>query len=107
MNCVSELKCLIKEGPYFICVICHRCLYKRSVIRFDFSNYSSVVNQLVQLVGSYDHGVYLCKTCHSKVKKNKVPCLAVSNKLSVEWLPREFRNLRRLETVVVARRILF
>ena len=32
--------------------------YKRSVIRFDFNNYSSVVNQLVQFVGSYDHGVY-------------------------------------------------
>ena len=107
MNCVSEFKSLIKEGPYFICVICHRCLYKRSVSRFDFSNYSSVVNQLVQLLGSYDHGVYLCKTCHSKVKKNKVPCQAVSNKLSVEWLPREFINLRRLETVLVARRILF
>ena len=84
MNCVSEFKSLIKEGPYFICVICHRCLYKRSVIRFDFNNYSSVVNQLVQLVGSYDHGVYICKTCHSKVKKNKVRCQAVSNKLSVE-----------------------
>ena len=31
----------------------------------------------------------------------------MSNKLSVEWLPREFRNLRRLETVLVAKRILF
>ena len=68
---------------------------------------SSAVNQLVQLVGFYDHGVYICKTCHSKVKKNKVPCQAVSNKLSVKWLPREFRNPRRLETLLVARRILF
>ena len=31
----------------------------------------------------------------------------MSNKQSVEWLSREFRNLRRLETVLVARRILF
>ena len=62
---------------------------------------------MVQLVRSYDHGVYICKTCHSKVKKNKVSCQAVSNKLSVEWLAREFGNLRRLETVLAARRILF
>ena len=86
---------------------CDRCLYKRSVIRFDFNSYSSVVNRLVQLVGSYDHGVYVCKTCQSKVTKNKLPCQAVSNKLSVKWLPRELRNLRRLETGLVARRILF
>ena len=68
---------------------------------------SSAVNQLVQLVGFYDHGVYICKTCHSKVKKNRVPCQVVSDKQSVEWLPREFRNLRPLETVLVARRTLF
>ena len=105
MNCVSKFKSLIKEEPYFICVICHRCVFERSVIRFDFNNYSSIVNQLVQLVGSYDHGVYKCKTCHSKVKKNKVRCQAVSNKLSLEWFPREFRNLKRLETVLIPRRI--
>ena len=86
MNSVSEFKSLINEGPYFICVICHRCFCKRSVIRFVFNNYSSVINQLVELVRSYGHGAYICKTCDSKVKKNKVPCQAVSNKLSVEWL---------------------
>ena len=37
INCVSEFKSLIKEG-HFICFICHRCLYKRSVIRFVFNN---------------------------------------------------------------------
>ena len=31
----------------------------------------------------------------------------MSNKLSVKWLQREFRNLRRLETVFVAKRVLF
>ena len=34
LNSVSKFKSLIKEGPYFICVICHRGLYKRSVISF-------------------------------------------------------------------------
>ena len=39
--------------------------------------------------------------------KNNVPCQAVSNKLAVELLPNEFRDLRRLERVLVAKRILF
>ena len=42
-----------------------------------------------------------------RLKKNNVPCQAVSNKLTVELLPNEFRDLLRLERVLVAKRILF
>ena len=72
-------KKLIREEPYFICVICNRCLYKRSIVRFDFNSYSSLVKELVLLVSSYDGRLYICRTCHNKVKKNNVPCQAVSN----------------------------
>ena len=51
--------------------------------------------------------MYICRTCHNKVKKNNVPCQVISNKLAVELLPNEFRDLRRLERVLVAKRILF
>ena len=51
--------------------------------------------------------MYICRNCHNKVKKNNVPCQAVSNRLAVELLPKEFRDLRRLERVLVAERILF
>ena len=39
---VTLFKKLIREGPYFICVICNRCLYKRSIVRFDFNSYNSL-----------------------------------------------------------------
>ena len=104
---VTLFKKLIREGPYFICVICNRCLFKRYVVRFDFNSYSSLVKELVHLVSSYDVRLYICITCHNKVKKDSVPCQAVSNKLAVELLPNEFRDLRRLERVLVAKRILF
>ena len=104
---VTLFKKLIREGPYFICVICNRCLFKRYVVRFDFNSYSSLVKELVHLVSSYDVRLYICITCHNKVKKDNVPCQAVSNKLAVELLPNEFRDLRRLERVLVAKRILF
>ena len=51
--------------------------------------------------------MYICRTCHNKVKKNNIPCQAISNKLVVELLPNEFRDLLRLERVLVAKRILF
>ena len=31
-NCISEFKSLIKERPYFIYVIYHRCLYKDQLL---------------------------------------------------------------------------
>ena len=66
---VTLFKKLIREGPYFICVICNRCLYKRSIVRFDFTSYSSLVKELEHLVSSYDGRLYICRTCHNKVKK--------------------------------------
>ena len=45
-----------------------------------------------------DYRIYICKSCHSEFKKNKVPCQAVADKLLIEWLSREYRNLRQLET---------
>ena len=71
------------------------------------NNTSSLVNKLLHLQKSCDECFYICKASHSKVINNKVPFQAVFNKLSLEWLPKEFRNLRRLETVLVVRRILF
>ena len=88
-------------------MICNRCLYKRSIVRFDFNSYSSLVKELVHLVSSYDGRLYICITCHLTVKKDNVLCQAISNKLAVELLPNEFRDLRRLERVLVAKRILF
>ena len=107
LNIVSKFKGLIKKGHYFICVICHKGLYKRSVSKFSRSSCSSLTKKLLDLERSYDGCFYICETCHSKVKRNKMPCQSVSNKLSTEQLPSEFRNLRCLETVLVARRILF
>ena len=60
---------LITKGPYFICVTCNRCLYKRSIVRFDFNSCSSLVKELVNLASSHDGRLYICRTCHNKVKK--------------------------------------
>ena len=37
---VSNFKVPIKNGPFFICVICNRCLYRTSVICFNIEKYS-------------------------------------------------------------------
>ena len=42
-----------------------------------------------------------------KLKKKKVPCQAVSNKLQIFQLPRDLSHLNKLEGVIIGKRILF
>ena len=59
---------------------CSKCLSQRSIVRFNFNSYNSLVKELVPYVLSYGGRSYICRICHSKVKKYNVPCQAVSNK---------------------------
>ena len=36
---IEIFKNAIKEGPYYICVICNRCMYRKTVKCFDASKY--------------------------------------------------------------------
>ena len=81
---VAVFKELINSGPYYMCVVSNRCLYRRSVCTFKRDKFSG-----------------------KKLKKNCIPCQAVYNQLELCKLPKEFRDIRRLEKVLVGRRLLF
>ena len=66
-----------KEGPYYICSVCQRLLYRKSVILLETKNYSSVPKSVFTNVTSFDNKEYICKTCHSKLDKSKILCQAV------------------------------
>ena len=50
----------IKEGPYYVCVICNRCLYFRSVILFKIENYEVDRINFYHEVVSPDGKLYTC-----------------------------------------------
>ena len=56
---------------------------------------------------SFDSKEYICITCHSKLKKGKTPTQAVTNKLQIFDLPELDSPLRRLEKIIISKRILF
>ena len=108
MRRVKAFKKEIRKGPFFICVICNRLLYKISVVLFDESKYPGVNNEVFAYrVLSFDDKEYVCKTCHKKLLKNKVPCQAVVNDLQVINLPERFSDIRKLEKIIIAKRLLF
>ena len=45
-------------------------------------------------------------TCHKSIMKKRIPCQAISNKLDAEVAPKQLQNLRKLEKVLISKRIL-
>ena len=58
-------------------------------------------------IKSFDGKLYVCRTCNLKLKKGKVPCQAVCYKLAVSCLPEQFKSVRKLERVLISKRLLF
>ena len=50
---------------------------------------------------------YICKTCDTYLIKGRIPAQAVCNKLENFDVPEHFNDLRLLEKVLIARRLLF
>ena len=103
---ISVFQSEIKEGPYYICSVCNRLLYRKTVIHLNKEIYSSQLNVFTD-VKSFDDKQYICRTCHTKVLKRNVPCQAAFNKLCVAELPPELSLLEKLEQILMAQRIVF
>ena len=56
---------------------------------------------------SFNGNLYICRTCSRELQKGKVLCQAVSNKLKVFDLPKEFQSVQKLEKVFIAKCLLF
>ena len=76
-SCIKQFKKKITEGPYFICIVRNRLLYKKSVTRCITSKYPR--QAFFRIQQSFDGKEYICKTCHSKVIKGKLPCQGIVN----------------------------
>ena len=81
---VQRFKLEVRNGPFFICVICNRCLYKRSVKIFHSHNYNMPAIDIfyVAHIKSFNEE-FICLTCNKKLNKREVPCQAVYNKLEI------------------------
>ena len=104
---ISRFHNKIKEGPYYICSVCNRLLYRKSVMLVNKNKYINVDETLFTDVKSFDDKEYICKTCHSKVLKGKIPCQAICNNMYVDKTPVELASLEKLEQILVAQRIVF
>ena len=105
---VVKFKEEVKKGPFYICVVCNRTLYKRTVQIFEKNKYQVETSSVFDcIVCSADGKQYICIKCHKKLLKGTVPAQAVCNNLQIFKLPSRFRDLRKLEKIIIAKRLLF
>ena len=95
----------IKKGPFYICTVCNRIFYEKSVRKVTKDNYDC--QEAFTDVSSYDGNQYICFTCHSKLIKRIIPCQATCNKLKLVDIPPELASLRKLESILVSQRLIF
>ena len=82
--CVKNFLEKVKMGPFYVCVICTRCLYFSHAIKFDLEKYKrDFVNKLNTNVTSFDGNHYICKTCDTHTRNLKVPDQAVVDRLII------------------------
>ena len=97
----------IKEGPYYICSVCNRLLYRKSVTLLERKSYCSVPKTVFTKIASFDKKEYICTTCHAKVSKGRIPCQAAYNDMCIDEIPAELSLLEKLEQILIAQRIVF
>ena len=107
---VEKFLHLAKRGPTFICVVCNRCLYARSIMEFQFNKYNLDLTDVIHKV-TKNEVTFICNTCIA-ILRNPTVSIPQIIKQSVETLqifetPAEIKNLNRLERLLIARRILF
>ena len=56
---------------------------------------------------SFDEKSHICGTCHKNLNKNEIPCQAVHNKMAVDLITNELKDFKKLEKVLISKRILF
>lgn len=55
---IEQFKNKIREGPYYICCVCNRLLYRRSVVMFCANKY--LCQEFFTVQTSFDGRQYIC-----------------------------------------------
>ncbi|XP_078794680.1 uncharacterized protein LOC144988284 [Oryzias latipes] len=118
----------VKDGPGFVCCVCHRLLFEHQVLHCKKESYSNAGLGLIAdqcITSDYLHickgncskncewmktsrsKLWICYTCHAKIKKGKVPAESVKNNLELEPIPAELACLNQLEQHLIALHIPF
>ena len=103
-----------KLGPDFVCVCCHRLMYKQNVVAYSKNKYANACSNLMEQVFaaeqnymSPDGKQWVCKTCDRALGRGTMPLQAKANGLQLCCVPPELTDLNPLELRLISLRVPF
>ncbi|XP_076132870.1 uncharacterized protein LOC143114916 [Alosa pseudoharengus] len=119
----------VKDGPNYVCCVCHRLLFNHQVKHCSKDAYTKTPNMRAlaekcitedylhkcgescadqcQWLNSCRRQLWICHTCHSKLNRGQMPPESVHNNLSLSNIPMELSCLNNLEEHLIALHIPF
>ena len=106
------------EGLSYVCICCHRLLFKTSVDSFNIEDPKDDVFKAITEF-SLEHCItpddtmknenrfWLCYNCKNNLKNGKMPNMCHANGLDINPLPKELQDLTFLETMMIKKKLLF
>ena len=58
-------------------------------------------------ISSIDGSIYICHTCHGTLKLGRIPAQSKANRMALDEIPDELKDLNTLELHIICKRILF
>ena len=113
-QCIAYFHSRVKQGPEFVCMCCHRMMYKQTVLPYNGSKYTKASTDLLELVFSDEHKYissdgkqWVCRTCDGALKKGNMPLQAKANGLQLCPVPSQLSGLNLLELRLISLHVPF
>ncbi|XP_078328660.1 uncharacterized protein LOC144623788 [Crassostrea virginica] len=106
-DCIRKFHGHIQLGPVYICSCCQQTWFKESVLKVENSSLDE--RQKTKFLThslSVENSEWICNTCYSSIKEDKIPKLSVLNGMKWPCKPKEL-ELFPLEERLVSLRIPF
>ena len=58
-------------------------------------------------MSSFDEKIYIFDTCHKHLSRNEIPCQAVFNKMSLDSIPDQLKDFKKLQKILISKKIIF
>ena len=103
-----------KHCPDFVCVFCHRLMYRQTVLPLNRDKYKNAKKSLLDIVigddtlyASFNGAYYVCRTCDSALSRGHMPFQSVANSLRLSPVPPQLSCLNKLEIRLACLRVAF
>ena len=111
---IDSFRAKTKQGPDYVCISCHRLMYKQNAVPVKVHKYSKATPALLAdvlgtecLYTNFDGYQWICCTCNAALTRGNMPAQAIANGLRLSDVPPDLSCLNALEIRLISLRVPF